>query len=359
MVDIDCHNEITRYHRNQVTLLSKQQRQMHTRREAGRTRLKNGLTEAMKPQPKVVQSQGSYMMRTMVQDDDNDYDIDDGAYFASGDLIDEAGVALTPLASRQRVCDALVWDGRLKQNATVKRNCVRQDYAEGHHIDIPVYRIVTKYENDQPIEQYELASGDHWVRSDARAVTRWFNGRVEELNAGEGELNAGESDGSQMRRITKLTKKFSRRSVWKNKTTSGICITKLIVDHFQNSADRDDKALRETWIAIDKKLQISTEIDHPVLDTKLAKTDDDSIAFFRDFLSDALKTLEVLDRTDCTRTQVREAWDKVFNTDFFTQQPDNNGDDNDDGGGQGSAMKVTSRQTARRNDGGGRFGWGL
>lgn len=347
MADIDCHSEMTGFHRDNVTLSNKHQGEMRTRCDAGRTRLENGLNEVKKPQPKEVRSQGSYQMRTMVQDEDNDYDIDDGAYFATDDLKDDAGAALTPLAARQRVCDALVWDGRLKQGATVKRNCVRQVYAAGYHVDIPVYRIVTaKDENDEPVENFELASGDDWTRSDARAVTRWFNGLV-------GELNAGESDGSQMRRVTKLTKKFARRAGWKNKTTSGICITKLVVDHFQYSADRDDKALRETWKTIDKKLQKSTEIRHPVLDNKLASEGDDAVEFFRDCLSSALKTLEVLDSSDCTRKRAREAWDEVFDTDVFTEQPDDGGND---GGGAGSAMKVTSVETARRNDGGGRFG---
>lgn len=347
MADIDCHSEMTGFHRENVTLSKKQQGEMRTHRDAGRTRLENGLNEAGKPQPIEVQSQGSYQMRTMVQDDDNDYDIDDGAYFTSDDLKDDAGVALTPLAARQRICDALIWDGRLKQEATVKRNCVRQAYAAGYHIDIPVYRIVTtKDENDEPAEHFELASGDDWTRSDARAVTRWFNGLV-------GELNAGESDGSQMRRITKLSKKFARHADWKKKTTSGICITKLVVDHFQHRADRDDKALRETWKVIDKKLQNSTKIEHPVLDTELASAGDDAVAFFRDCLSSALKTLEVLEKSDCTRKQAREAWDDVFETDFFTKQPDDSGDYS---GGKGAAITVTSVATARRNDGGGRFG---
>ena len=265
MADIDCNKEMANFHRDKVTLSKSQQDEMRTRRNAGRTRLENGLIEAKKPQPKEVVSQGSYMMRTMVQDDANDYDIDDGVYFATDDLKDDADVALTPKAARQRVCDALSWDGRLKHEATVKPNCVRQVYPAGYHIDIPVYRIVKdKDENDDPMEYYELASGDKWTSSDARAVTRWFNGLV-------GELNAGESDGSQMRRVTKLTKKFARRAGWKDKMTSGICITKLVVDHFQTRADRDDKALRETWKAIDKKLLKSTEIDHPVLTNKLAR----------------------------------------------------------------------------------------
>lgn len=346
MIDVDCHSEMKGFHRSHVTLSNKQQDEMRTRRDAGRTRLENGLNEAEKPQPKEVQSQGSYQMRTMVQDDDNDYDIDDGAYFASDDLKDDAGASLTPLAARQRVCDALAWDGRLKQEAIVKHNCVRQIYAAGYHIDIPVYRIVTtKDENDDQVEHYDLASGDEWIRSDARAVTRWFNGLV-------GELNAGESDGSQLRRVTKLTKKFARRADWKSKTTSGICITKLVVDHFEASADRDDKALREVWKAIDAKLQESTEIKHPVLDNMLASAGDKEVSFFHDCLSDALKTLEVLDKSDCNRKQAREAWDEVFDTDFFTKQPDDGGDD----GGKSSAIKVTSAETARRNDGGGRFG---
>ena len=358
MADINCNSEMTNFHRDNVTLSNTQQGEMRTRRNAGRTRLENGLIEAMKPQPKEVESQGSYMMRTMVQDDANDYDIDDGAYFASDDLKDDAGTALKPKAARQRVCDALSWDGRLKHEATVKPNCVRQVYAAGYHIDIPVYRIVkTKDENDDPVEHYELASGNEWTRSDARAVTRWFNGQVP-------ELNAGESDGSQMRRITKLTKKFARRAGWKDKTTSGICITKLVVDHFQYSADRDDKALRETWKAIDKKLQKSTEIDHPVLANKLAQAGDAAVTFFRTCLSGALKTLEVLDTSDCSRKQAREAWDDVFDTDFFSKQPDKKDDDGGGGGGKngngggdkGSAMAVTSVETARRNDGGGRFG---
>ncbi|MFM2449524.1 MAG: hypothetical protein RIS44_1974 [Pseudomonadota bacterium] len=348
MADINCNSEMTKFHRDNVTLSNTQQGEMRSRRNAGRTRLENGLIETKKPQPKEVESQGSYMMLTMVQDDANDYDIDDGAYFASDDLKDDAGAALTPKAARQRVCDALVRDGRLKEEATVKRNCVRQVYAEGYHIDIPVYRIVTtKDETDAPVAHYELASGDEWARSDARAVTRWFNSRVP-------ELNAGESDGSQMRRVTKLTKKFARRADWKDKTTSGICITKLVVDHFRDSADRDDKALRETWKTIDKTLQKSTEIDHPVLADKLALAGDSDVAFFHTCLSGALKTLEMLDTSDCTRKKAREAWDDVFNTDFFSKQPDNK--DDNGRGGNGSAMTVTSVETARRNDGGGRFG---
>ena len=349
MADINCHSEMTNFHRDNVTLSNKQQGEMRKCRDAGRTRLTNGFNEAKKPQPKEVWSQGSYQMRTMVQDEANDYDIDDGAYFASDDLKDDAGVSLAPMAARQMLCDALVWDGRLKEEATVKSNCVRQTYTAGYHIDIPVYRIVTtKSERKDPVDHYELASGDEWTRSDARAVTRWFNNLV-------GELNSGESDGSQLRRITKLTKKFARRECWKDETTSGICITKLVVDCFSESDARDDKALRQTWTAIDQKLQKSTEIEHPVLSGRLAQEGDGTVTFFKGCLSDALTILEALDTSDSNREKARECWDNVFHTNYFSAEPDSK-DDGDHGSGKGSAMSVTSVETARRKDGGGRFG---
>ncbi len=346
MADIDSNAEMASFHRTEVTLCKSDQDEMRSRRDAGRTRLETGLDVSGHSRPSEVASQGSYAMRTMVQDDECDYDIDDGAYFAAADLNDENGEALSPLAVRQRVCEALKWDGRLKHDAEVKRNCVRQAYPQGYHIDVPVYRIVTTYNAKGEKDQHnELASGDDWVHSDARAVTGWYADLV-------GELNAGESDGSQMRRITKLTKKLARsRLDWKAKTTSGICITKLVTDHFAVVAARDDQALRKTWISIESALDESTAIAHPVFkDVNLAEEGDSEVIFFQECIGDALNKLEVLDSSDCTRSQARTAWDDVFDTTFFSDQPDNNAE------AKKAAVTVTSVQTARRNDGGGRFG---
>jgi hypothetical protein len=347
MADIDCHADMTAYHRDEVTLSLAQQKDMRVRRDAGRKRLENGLDTAGKPQPREVRSQGSYQMRTMVQDPDNDYDIDDGAYFRYDDLKNHSGVHLSPFGARQRVCDALKWDGRFNQEAEVKNNCVRQAYAAGYHIDVPVYRILPiKDAQGKHSERFELASGDQWVISDARAVTKWFNDLV-------GELNEGQADGSQMRRIAKLTKKFARRADWKAKTTSGITISKLVVDHFVASADRDDKALRETWKKILAALDLSTEVEHPVVDKNLAEDGDAQVVHFRDCLQEALDELEVLDNADCTRAQARDAWDGVFETNFFSGQPD---PDAAKRAALGTVMDVTKVETARRDDGGGRFG---
>lgn len=316
MTSIDCNKEMTGYHANNVTLQRTEQDEMRERRDNGRIRLRNGLTNAGHPLPKESSSQGSYAMRTMVQDDQCDYDIDDGVYFEKDDLKTNGGTHLTAKEARTRVRTALK-DGRLAYDAQVKTNCVRQKYPAGYHIDIPVYRIIrsTDFWGNKIVE-YELASGAEWVQSDPRAVTKWYNNAIGQ------ELKTGQADYSQTRRLTKLTKKFARsRTIWKGQTTSGICISKLVVDYIVTNTGRDDDALRDTWKAIKARLDIVFQIDHPVfLGKKLAESNDESVRFFRDCLAEALKKLEVLDEPGCAREKALKAWDSVFNTCYFSGQ---------------------------------------
>lgn len=316
MSKIDCHKEMKNYHADEVTLSVEDQGEMRERRDNGRKRLEGGLAEAKQPLPRTIDSQGSYAMRTMVEDDQCDYDIDDGVYFEKEDLKASDGTYLSARDARVRVRDALK-DGRLAFDAIVKTNCVRQKYPAGYHIDMPVYRIV-RWTDAAGIKQvqYEHASDNDWVISDARAVTRWYNNAIGQ------ELKQGDVDTSQTRRVTKLTKKMARsRTAWKAKTTSGICMSKLVVDLMVTATDRDDDALRSTWKAIKARLDVTLQIDHPVLwGKKLSQWDDEGVAFFRDCLADALKRLEVLDDPGCTKEKALSAWDGVFNTDYFSDQ---------------------------------------
>lgn len=347
MADINCNKDLLAYHNEKVILGKSSQDAMRTHRNAGRTRLKNGLDRLEKPQPKQVDSQGSYTMKTMVQDDAYEYDIDDGLYFKPDDLTSLFGLLnLTPLEVRQRVCDALSDDDRLKSPAEVRSNCVRQTYAMGYHIDYPVYRIQKEEIDGKDQEYFELASNDNWVRSDARAVTSWFNGKVTTLNSGD------VVDGSQLRRVVRFTKKLARSKVdWKQKTTSGITITKLVVDNFESSDGRDDLAIRNTWKAIKQSLAASTEVKHPVLEgVNLADKNDMAVTFFKNNLASSLNELDILDEPDCSLKNALETWDNVFNTDFFAVRAPN------ETAAQKAAFVVTSSNVSERNDDGSRFG---
>jgi hypothetical protein len=338
---VDCSKEMEKYHANEVVLSRADQKAMRERRDNGRKRLASGLEKDGHPQPKEQASQGSYAMRTMVEDPQCDYDIDDGEYFEKSDLIDAEGNELKPLAARERVCKALRHDDRVYP-AKVHKNCVRQRYAEGYHVDMPIYRIVrAKDWQGNEVVSYELASGDEWIPQDARKVTKWFNDLVP-------YLNQGESDGSQMRRDVRLTKKFARsRMTWKAKTTSGISLTRLVVDEFVHKDDRDDESLYETWKEISARLKVSTRIEHPVSGW-LAVENDAEVTFFAEQLADALETLKVLEDPNCTKEDALRAWDEVFNTTYFSEQLKD--------AVKSAAIFVTSTDKARRDDGDRRFG---
>lgn len=350
MTVFDCGDEILKYHDDKVTLRESDRREMKQRRDNGRTRLENGLKEAGHPLPKMICSQGSYQMRTMVQDENLDYDIDDGVYFKPEDLKGEGEKELTPLQVRQRICDALTRDQRFASPAEVRDNCVRQEYQAGYHIDMPAYRVrVEKGDAGEDEEVYELASKDTWQISDARSVTKWFKDTVSDLNGEDG------SDGFQMRRVVRMTKAFARsRDDWKDSTTSGITISRLVVDEFRASEGRDDVALLETWRAINVRLKVSTEVAHPINPTPLAATGNKKVEFFQKELSDALKSLEVLEEDGCTRNEARAAWDSVFNTNFISRLPD----PSEPEGGKKSFFVATENRSDTRDDGNGRYGAG-
>lgn len=313
MPETNCHKEMKGFHSSDVTLSSKEQKKMRERRDSGRIRLKTGLNKNNHLPPKEFSSQGSYSMRTMVQDPECDYDIDDGVYFYADALKNSDNEDLSPLNARERVKNSLK-DERLAFSAKVKTNCVRQNYPEGYHIDIPVYRInVEKGFMGEDVTTYSLASGEDWIESDARSVTKWFTDKV------GAELKSGEVDTSQLRRLTKLTKKFARsRMKWKNKTTSGICITKLVVDHFIAQNVRDDLALRKTWNEILYSLELDSTVSHPTQSNKnLSDSNDEGIIFFKECLRDALSELNALDY-ECSQKKACQIWDIVFNTTYFS-----------------------------------------
>ncbi len=183
-------------------------------------------------------------------------------------------------------------------------------YNEGYHVDIPVYRI---RETDG---EYELAAGDSWIVSRAADVEAWFND-VNEQSSPDDE------NGGQFRRDTRMVKIFARsRIAWKSQVAPGFTVTKLVAEKYVSDADREDVALRQTMQGIYDRLVINLEVQHPVTpDSKLTKgPDDPGTAFLRSKLADALRELAVLDDAACTRKKALAAWDRVFNTDFFSQR---------------------------------------
>lgn len=308
----NCHHDVLEHHDQEVSLPQAERTEMRSRRDANRTRLRRGLERLKHPQPWEYRSQGSYAMKTMVQDQKNDYDIDDGVYFAKSDLVGTRGAELSALQARQRVRDA-VDDGSFKSPPEVRTNCVRVNYDAGYHVDLPVYRrISTLNAFGREVVVHELASSD-WKRSDARDVTEWFDKE-------NSRQSPDESNGRQLRRVVRQIKKFARsRESWKGMLLSGFGITKLVTECFLGNASREDKALYDTMHAIHQRLERDLIVNHPVTpNTTITNGDDDSKARrLKEKLKEALDWLEPTLNSDCTGETALKCWDKVFNTEFF------------------------------------------
>lgn len=176
-------------------------------------------------------AQGSFMMGTSVNplptyDAEGNkllkYDLDYGVYFISKND-DDAKKKQTVATWHNWVYDSV--DDHTNQDTIDKNTCVRVVFADGHHMDLPIY-----YKKD---ELLQLAhKGKDWIDSDPKAFYTWFN----------------DNKTAQLERIVRYFK------AWKNfrednnsalKLPSGFEFTILATINFADD-DMDDKTFRET-----------------------------------------------------------------------------------------------------------------
>jgi hypothetical protein len=305
----NCSKDILKYHAEEVTLPKATQDKVRGNRNANRDRLKRGLEKNKKSQPDEFVIQGSYAMKTMTQHPDNDYDIDDGAAFFEDKLKDDERTALTPQQAKEMVCDALIEGGGLKKDPEVKKNCVRVEYAAGHHVDIPVYRVK---KTASGAEVRELA-GETWRESNPTEITDWFRDEEKKTHQ-EGEAEP------QLRRQTRLMKGYVRNNL-KDDALSGLILTVLTAEKHTIYEAREDRAFRNLLQAVKSRLEWNKKVFNPANPSEeLTKpADQDKIQKLIDRIAKSLETLRVLDDPDCSQTEAREAWDEVFKTDFFSK----------------------------------------
>jgi len=304
----DSSVEMTKYHNEKVRLPKEEQDKLRGYRDTNLERLEKGLEKNSDPAYKKDIPQGSYAMHTLNQHPDNDYDIDVGIIFDREDLKGSQGGDKTALATRQMVCNAMQ-DDRFNTLPEVLKNCVRVYYEEGHHVDMPVYR---QYEDENGDTVQELASSD-WEESDPETITDWFNDAVI-------KKSPDTANGRQMRRVTRLIKKWARsRSSWN--MPSGFIISVLVDEKYVAKAGRDDEALYETLKAIRNRLSWNKQVKNPVNGDLISEGKESQLEAMHDELDKVLKEiLNVLENASCTHEQAMKAWSKFFNDDFFKEQ---------------------------------------
>lgn len=303
----DMSSELTRFHDQEVRLPQQAQDILREHRNKNRTRLQNGLKVLGYPAPcEPFIPQGSYAVNTINQSPDNDYDIDDGVVFEAKSLYHDDGTEFTCRDAKEMVVEAME-DARYRGEISILKNCVRVEYEEGHHVDIPVYRKVRSILNGN---SYELASSE-WRESTPTEIANWFKNAV--INKSPDTEN-----GRQVRRMVRLLKEWTKsRPSWKTKMPSGFILTLLTVELYEPYEGRDDAALYCLIRNLVKRLNEDLHVKHPITGRIVTEDKKTRMTFLRDNLARSLNRMESLWVEDCEYEDAQDVWNFIFKTDFF------------------------------------------
>jgi len=250
----NCHDLFTEFN-SIIRLKDSKRKSLKKSRKSLRDKIRKYFDEEKKDETKPkFHSQGSFALDTIVEPipeevEENGvektllyYDIDDGVYFI-GDIEKRKSVQ----TYHNWIVDAI--DGHTNTPPIDKNTCVRTVFADGHHIDMPIY---FKEEGKTP-ELAHRAKG--WIESDPKAFQDWFEGKVK--------------DNTQLRRIVRYLKAWSnyRRTQRADKPMiSGFILTILAANHYLSN-ERDDIAFKETLVLIKTKLDSSFTCYRPTVPT--------------------------------------------------------------------------------------------
>jgi hypothetical protein len=304
----DMHKKLNQFYDDHVRL-GEERQTLAKHRDANLDRLKAGLEKLEYPSSFDYRNQGSYAMHTINQHPEKDYDIDVAIIFAKDDLPSSA------LDARKRIEEAMrEGGGNFSQPPEAKTNAVRVYYAEGHHIDLAIYR---QYEDGYGNPVCEHAGSD-WTSRDPMEITNWFNTTVCESSPSKEQ--GATVDKNQMRRVVRWLKAFAKsRESWD--LPGGLIISVLVAECYRRDFYRDDVCLYNTMVSIRDRLQMNEDVSNPV-DAAQTLTnrpvDVGRVRRFRDKLDSAISQLAVLQSSDCTEEQATKAWYWVFQHPFWS-----------------------------------------
>lgn len=303
----DTSKQFEKFIKDFVVLQGDKQQELREKKNKNIARLRNGLEEYNKAHGTnyafaETRVQGSMAMNTVVQNDENDYDIDVAIVFDKSTIGD-----LGALSTRRMVCEALAYKmGKFNDDPELKTNCVRIKYADGYHVDFAVYR---RYKKDGDTEYtYEHAGGFDWTRRDPKAITDWFQGKVK-------------CKGAELRKVVRLSKMFCKsRTGWAN--MPGGLIQSVVCDEvLSEDYDRIDEIFYHTMTAVKDRLNACADVYNPTdpeISLLSAQSHFGKMDNWLSRLSDKLDKLDVLFNSDCSEKDAFRAWGDFFNHSFWS-----------------------------------------
>ena len=192
------------------------------------------------------QSQGSYVMDTIIQPESKDFDLDDGIYLISKQNLKDQ---ITP----QNLHDWIILSIDKKNNnedIEDKTSCVRVLYPDGYHIDLPIYLRQIGYDP----ELADTKTG--WTISNPVEFIEWFERKAESGFRSEyiydlkNQMQAYKKWSSDMRKGDVQIRRLVRyMKAWgdlkRQEMPCGLILTILIANNYVPH-QRDDISFKET-----------------------------------------------------------------------------------------------------------------
>lgn len=304
----DLSMKFNTFYKTCVVLAQVDQDELYSKKNLNIERLKDGLKEYNKDNNtsySVVEDcvQGSVAMSTVVQNENDNYDIDVAIVFNKSDLGDKGAQA-----TRNMVADALRRKTKqFKAEPEVKTSCVRIRYMDGYHIDFAVYR--RHYDDLNECWIYEHA-GSEWTQRELKGLSDWFK---EQNNDSDGKL----------RKVVRLAKMFcTSRESWKN-MPSGLIQTILCEEKLQGTYERIDELFYYTMKKVVSRIEFDASVTAPVdngRDLTPRKSDKKKMINWKNRLKSKLEDLDILFKDSCTQNDALQAWYGFFNHNFWNEQ---------------------------------------
>jgi hypothetical protein len=208
------------------------------------------------------QSQGSFVMDTIIRPHETDFDLDDGVYF-QGSLTEEQ--RNDTQIFHDLIIRAVDRNNEI-EDVIDKPTCVRVIYDKeyegrnlGFHIDLPIYYA-------ENLDTPELAhTEDGWIESSPVEFIAWFEEKTESgfqkvylleslkyAEPYEKWLSDVRKKDCQLRRIVRYLKSWA--DLKRKEMPCGIIMSILAANNYIKN-DRDDIALRDTLVEINNDLE--------------------------------------------------------------------------------------------------------
>lgn len=268
------HNEFIKFDK-EIKLTPSRKEGLAKSRKAVREKIKSWFKEN---KPEDIQprfwSQGSLEMNTAINpivqsDGKRPYDLDDGVYFIRKEGDEEKYAP----ASYQNWIHRAVENHT--SNARIKNTCVRVDFKDGHHLDLPAY-----YKDGK---QLELAHrSEDWIDSDPLAFKNWFNEKKKGTNI------------ERIVRILKAWKDYRQNENTHLKFPSGFALSILVANNYAGR-DNIDESFRETVRNVHNSLFKVFQCLRPTTPIGENVFEDYSSTRRDDFLNNLQKLLEACD----------------------------------------------------------------